>query len=186
MIFSVAPKKIIGHLNGSSHRLSYGLGHVADSNSIPRSQTTTFHPVLIAAILLKYLLSLFERLFQQRHLSRIDEVLKCGDSEMDLNMLSQIPTNCRRAQLFVARELRWSSRMCRRHDVGCKVEQRISLATTSPTRRKETEKKAPLDVLREDKMDSPIHTNCIQPGGATTLIFIVDEATPSVPSSYAQ
>ena len=31
-------------------------------------------------------------------------------------------------------------------------------------------------MCREDKMDSPIHTNCIQSGGATTLIFIVDEA----------
>ena len=51
---------------------------------------------------------------------------------------------------------------------------------------KKQKKKAPLDVLREDKMDSPIHTNCIQPGGANTLIFIVNEATPSVPSSYAQ
>ena len=35
-------------------------------------------------------------------------------------------------------------------------------------------------------MDSPIHTNYIQSGGATTLIFIVDEATPPFLSSYAQ
>ena len=35
-------------------------------------------------------------------------------------------------------------------------------------------------------MDSPIHTNFIHSGGATTLIIIVDEATPSVPSSCAQ
>ena len=38
-------------------RLPRGLGHFADSNSIPSSQTTTFHPILIVAILLKYLLS---------------------------------------------------------------------------------------------------------------------------------
>ena len=31
-------------------------------------------------------------------------------------------------------------------------------------------------MCREDKMDSPIHTNYIQSGGATTLIIIVDGA----------
>ena len=44
---------------------------------------------------------LFERLFQRCHLSRIDEVLKCGDSMIDLQMLSQIPTSCRCIQLLV-------------------------------------------------------------------------------------
>ena len=57
-----------------------GLGCFADSNSIPQNRTTTFHPVLTAAILRKYLLLLVERLFQRCHLSLIDEVLKCGDS----------------------------------------------------------------------------------------------------------
>ena len=69
-----------------------GLGHFADSNSIPYSLTTTFHPVLIVATLLKYLPLLVERLFQQCHLSRIDEVLKCGDSMTKPHMLSQIPS----------------------------------------------------------------------------------------------
>ena len=53
-----------------------GLGHFADSDGIPQHQTTIFHPILLMAILLKYLL------FQRCHLSRIDEVLKDGDSMM--------------------------------------------------------------------------------------------------------
>ena len=40
--------------------------------------------------------------------------------------------------------------------------------------------KAPLDVLKEDKVDSPIHTDYIHSDGATTLILNVDEATPSI------
>ena len=56
--------------------LSRGLGHVADSNSIPWNRIISFHPVLTVAILLKYLLLLVERLFQRCHLSRIDETLK--------------------------------------------------------------------------------------------------------------
>ena len=78
-----------------------GLGHFADSNRIPWSQTTTFHPVLTVAILLKCLLLLVERLFQRCHLSRIDEVLKCGDSMTNLHMLSQIPSSCLYVQLSV-------------------------------------------------------------------------------------
>ena len=75
-------------------RLPGGLGRLAESNSKPQSQTTTFHPNLIVAILLKYLLSLVERLFQRCHSSRIKEVLKCGDSMMDLHMLSQMTLSC--------------------------------------------------------------------------------------------
>ena len=71
--------------------LPRGLGHFAERNGIPKSLTTTFHPVLIVAIPLMSLLSLFVRLFQRCHLSRIDEVLKCGDSMVQLHMLSQIP-----------------------------------------------------------------------------------------------
>ena len=49
------PKGILGPLNGSPNRLSYGvfsympesLGHFADSNSIPQNQPTIFHPILI-------------------------------------------------------------------------------------------------------------------------------------------
>ena len=40
--------------------------------------------------------------------------------------------------------------------------------------------KAPLDVLKEDKVDSPIHTDYIHSDGATTLILNVDEATSSI------
>ena len=71
------------------------LGRLADRNSIPWSQTTTFHPILIEATLLKYLLLLFEQLFQRYKLSRFDEV-------MDLHMLSQIPTSGRCIQLLVS------------------------------------------------------------------------------------
>ena len=58
------------------------------------SQTTTSRPVLTAAILLTYLLLLIGRLFQRCHLSRIDEVLWCGDSVVKLHTLSQIPPSC--------------------------------------------------------------------------------------------
>ena len=39
------------------------------------------------------------------------------------------------------------------------------------------------DVLREDKMDAPIHTDCIHSGGETTNELHRVEPTPSVPSS---
>ena len=42
------------------------------------------------------------------------------------------------------------------------------------------DEKTPLNVLKEGKTDSPIHTDYIHFGGATTLIVDVDEATPSV------
>ena len=69
-----------------------GLGHVADSNSIPQNRPhhLSSSPDCINT-LLKYLLLLVERLFQRCHLSRIDEVLKCGDSMINLHTLSQIP-----------------------------------------------------------------------------------------------
>ena len=53
------------------------------------------------AILLKFLLSLFVRLIQQCHLCRIDEVLKCGDSMIKLQTLSQIQSHCLYMQLSV-------------------------------------------------------------------------------------
>ena len=77
------------------------LGHFAESNSISQSLTTTFHQVLTVAILLTYLPLLVERLFQLWHLSRIDEVLKCGDFMIKLHMLSQIPSSCLCVQLSV-------------------------------------------------------------------------------------
>ena len=79
--------QIVFHTEFSN--LPGGLGHFEDSNSILWNLPTTFHPILVVAILLNYLLSLVERLFQRCHLSRIDEVLKCGDSMLDLHMLSQ-------------------------------------------------------------------------------------------------
>ena len=66
-----------------------GLGHFADSSSTPQNQTTIFHPILIVAILLMYLLLLFERLSLRYHLSRIDEVLKFDDSMIDLHNFSK-------------------------------------------------------------------------------------------------
>ena len=74
--------------------LPRGLGHSADSNNIPKNQTTIFQPILIVAILLKYRISIFVRLFQRCHLSLIDEVLKFGDSTLDLHKIFQIPMSC--------------------------------------------------------------------------------------------
>ena len=65
------------------------------------NRTTTCHPVLTVAILLTYLHLLVGRLFQRYHLSRIDEVLKCGDSMSKPHMLSQIPSSCPKRQLPV-------------------------------------------------------------------------------------
>ena len=76
------------------------LGRFADSNSIPWIQTT-FRPVLTVAILLKCLLLLVERFFRLCHLSQVDEVLKCGDSMINLHMLSHIPSSCLCIQLSV-------------------------------------------------------------------------------------
>ena len=70
-----------------SHRPG-GLGRFADSNSIPKNQTTIFHPILIVATL-KCLLSVVEWLSQRCHLSRMDEVSKCSDSMLDLQMISR-------------------------------------------------------------------------------------------------
>ena len=55
---------------------------------------------LIVAIL-TYLLQLVKRLFQRCHLSRIDEVLRCGDSMVKLYMPSQIQSSCLNVQLSV-------------------------------------------------------------------------------------
>ena len=68
-----------------------GLGHFADSNSIPWNQPTIMRPILSVAILLKFLLLLVLRLFLQCHLSRIDEVLRFDDSMIDLHNIFQIP-----------------------------------------------------------------------------------------------
>ena len=78
-----------------------GLGHVADGNSIPWNQPTIFHPILIVATLLKFLLSLFVRLFPRCHLSRIDDVLKFDGSMTDLHKIFQIPMHCPYQQLLV-------------------------------------------------------------------------------------
>ena len=75
------------------------LGCFEPSNSILQNRTTTSHQALIVAI--QCLLLLVERLFQRYHLYRIDEVLKCGDSMINLHMLSQIPSSCLYTQLSV-------------------------------------------------------------------------------------
>ena len=67
-----------------------GLGHFADSNSIPKDQPTISHPILIVAVLLKNILPLFVQLFQQCHLSRIDEVFRFDDSMTSLHRICQI------------------------------------------------------------------------------------------------
>ena len=83
-----------------SHRPG-GLGHVADCNGIPKNLPTNFHPDLIATILQRCFPLLVGRLFQRCHLSRINEVLKCGDSMTKPHMLSQIPSSCPKIQLSV-------------------------------------------------------------------------------------
>ena len=65
-----------------------------------RIRPPSFHPVVIVATLLKFL-SLVLRLSQRCHLSRIDEVLKCGDYFINLRTLSQIPSSCLCIQLPV-------------------------------------------------------------------------------------
>ena len=85
--------------------LSGGLGHFADSNSIPQNQQTIFHPILIVATLLKYPLSLFVRLFQRCHLCLIDEVSKFDDSMIDLRNIFQIPINARKHNFWFVRRL---------------------------------------------------------------------------------
>ena len=72
--------------------LPRGLGHFADNNSTPENQPTTFHPSLIATIQRMLLLLLFVPLFQQCHSSRIDQVLKFGDSMINLHKICQIST----------------------------------------------------------------------------------------------
>ena len=84
----------------SSHQI-INLRRFADDSSIPLNLTPTSHPVLTVAILLTYLPLLVERLFQRCHLSRIDEVLKCGNSMIKLHMLYQIPSSCLYIQLSV-------------------------------------------------------------------------------------
>ena len=93
-----------------------GLGHFADSNSIPQNQTATFHLVLIVALLLMHLLLLVERLFQRCHLSRIDEVLKRGDSMIKLHMLYQIPSVSCKDFVFARKRLNPVSGKILHHD----------------------------------------------------------------------
>ena len=99
---SSKPRKIPGKtvfpnwwsLDWSLADIGWYHGRFADSNSIPQNHPTTFHPIPIAAILLKYLLSHVVQLFQQCHLSRIDEVLKFDDAMIDLYKICQTPVNC--------------------------------------------------------------------------------------------
>ena len=87
MVVQTVIHKESSHLPGS-------LGHFADSNSIPQNLTTTYHPIVIAMIPMKYRLSLFVRLCQQCHVSRIDEVLKFDDSMVDIHEILQTPMTC--------------------------------------------------------------------------------------------
>ena len=80
---------------------SSGLSDVVGTG-IPITSPGTFHLVLTVAILLVCLLLLVERLFQRCQLSRIDEVFKCGDSMINLYMLSKTPSGCLCFQLSVS------------------------------------------------------------------------------------
>ena len=75
-------------------RLSGGLGHLADSNSISSNPTTTYHPIQIAIIRLMPLLLFDVQLVLQFRLSLIDEVLLFDDSMIKLHNTCQIPMNC--------------------------------------------------------------------------------------------
>ena len=87
MVLQIVPHTVFSHL-------PRGLGHFADSNSIAQNQRTIFHPSQIATILQMFLPSLFVQLFQQCRSSRIDEVLKFGDSMINLHRICKIPMNC--------------------------------------------------------------------------------------------
>ena len=91
--WTIAPKWIIGPLHGSPNRLSHGV--------FPYARSTIFHPGLTVAMLLTYLPSLVGRLFRRCHLSRIDEVLKCGDSMIKSHMLSKFHRVVRTYKLSV-------------------------------------------------------------------------------------
>ena len=65
-----------------------------DRYSIPWNLPTNSHPIMTVAIQLMSLLLLFVLLFQQCHLSRIDEVSKSDDSTIDLHRIFQIPKSC--------------------------------------------------------------------------------------------
>ena len=69
MVPRIAFHKEFSHLPG-------GLGHFAESNSIPQIQPTIFHPSLIATKQQTFLLSLCVPLFPHCHSSRIDEVVE--------------------------------------------------------------------------------------------------------------
>ena len=69
---------------------------------------------------------------------------------------------------------------------GRKVEQQSHWRQLRQWDKKNRRKRIPLCVLREDKMDPPIHTDCIHSGGATTNELHRVEPTPSVPSSCVQ
>ena len=86
-----------GFKNGSPKRLSQGVSHLAgglehfaESSTIPQNQSI-FHPILIAAILLTYLLSLVLWLFEHCQPSRIDDVSKYDDSMISLHKIYEIP-----------------------------------------------------------------------------------------------
>ena len=103
---SSIPGFIIGFVNVSPHRLSCGVFPSAKEVLDISQITIAFHGVwpplstyIFVAILLTYLPLLVERLFQRCHLSRIDEVLKCGDSMKNLQTLSQIPSSSLHIQL---------------------------------------------------------------------------------------
>ena len=94
MVRRIVFHQVFSHLPGS-------LQHFTNSRSIPLNQPTTFRPSQITTVQQTYLLLLIGRLFQRCHLSRIDEVLTCGDSMTKPHMLSQIPSSCTFSQLLV-------------------------------------------------------------------------------------
>ena len=96
-----APNGMIGPLKDSPNfvhtkfsRLPGGLGHFADSNSIPQNLTITFHPIQIAIKLLMFLLLLVVHLVLQFRLFLNDAVWLFDDSMVILHKICQILMNC--------------------------------------------------------------------------------------------
>ena len=88
---------MIGPLNGSPNRLSYGVSHqnfcleyFASNSSIQWNPPTNFHPNLIATISQMSLLQFCVLLSQQSHLFLNGEVLMCNDSTRDHRRHCQI------------------------------------------------------------------------------------------------
>ena len=82
MVLRVAFHEEFSHLPG-------GLGHFADSNSIPQNQSarTILHASPIAPVQQSFLLKPFVWIFPQYHSSRIEQVMKFDESMINLHKI---------------------------------------------------------------------------------------------------